>query len=218
MDEVYSSKRYKPTEEILQYGSVNSETIPDEDTFNQVINDYWTWKRDWSKNHGGNLILLDVIAHHDEDSPHAHLREVWGYTDEYGTFCIGKEKGLEQAGVPLPDPSKPEGRFNNRNMTYTKMCREKLHEIFRDYGFEVEDVPLPRRKHKSVDEYKADMERQFFAERESELNAKEEALKQQEQLTVGEIRRKAKEMQAEEDAVKEMSEQEKQRERRLREF
>ena len=66
-----------------------------------------------------------------------------------------QEKALREAGIELPDPSKPEGRYNNRKITFDKMRREMFQEICLKHGLKIEVEPRPQRQmHKSVHEYK----------------------------------------------------------------
>lgn len=54
--------------------------------------------------------------------------------DKDGHFIIAQEKALREAGIELPDPSKPEGRYNNRKITFDKMRREMFQEICLKHG------------------------------------------------------------------------------------
>lgn len=184
MEEVYESNRYKPTEEILQYGCVETINKPTEEDFEDMCVEYAEWLQEWSKEHGGHLQVLDLACHFDESTPHCHLRTIWDYEDEDGIIKIGQEKGMEQAGLSLPDPSKKAGRDNNRSMTFTALCREKWQDICEEHGYEVERVPLPRRGNESVEEYQAERDREaikkaekkaekVFKEREKEISRKE---------------------------------------------
>lgn len=75
--------------------------------------------------------------------------------DKDGHFIIAQEKALREAGIELPDPSKPEGRYNNRKIAFDKMRREMFQEICLKHGLKIEVEPRPQRqKHKSVHEYK----------------------------------------------------------------
>lgn len=173
MEEFYSSKRYQPTEEILQYGNAKSENIPDKKTFIAMVNEYEDWKISWSKSHGNHLHVLDWSGHFDETTPHAHERSIWSYIDEDGVRKISQEKSMELSGLELPDPDQPEGRHNNRGMTWTKMCREKWQDICEAHGFEVERKPLPvKRKNETVEAYQARVNREYFGD----LQAREERL------------------------------------------
>lgn len=59
--------------------------------------------------------------HFDEKTPHVHERAIMDVKDKDGHFIIAQEKALREAGIELPDPSKPEGRYNNRKITLKKV-------------------------------------------------------------------------------------------------
>ena len=173
-EQFYKSKRYKPVEEIYQLG--NKDMHPDDETYEKIIDDFYRWKLDWSESHGGNLIVLSYVNHFDETTPHTHGREVWQAKKD-GIWIVSQELGMEQAGIQLPDPTKPVGRYNNRNMTYTAMCRSKFQEICIEHGFEIETVPIPRKeKHLTVQEYQKSLDRDYFEKREKELLDREQEL------------------------------------------
>lgn len=169
LEDFYNSKRYKPTEEILQYGHAGGD-VPDRDTYEKMTKEYARRKNEWSKQHGNHLHVLDYVNHYDEATPHTHLREIWDYADDEGILRVSQEEAMKRAGLDLPDPSKPEGRYNNRSMTYTKMCREMWQDICEQYGYEVERVPLEngRKKGETV--------AQYHARKGRELEAKEQEL------------------------------------------
>lgn len=173
IEDIYASKRYRPTEEIDQYGYVGGR-VPDRETYNKMMEDFISWKREWSEKNGNHLHVLNYTNHFDESTPHTHSREIWDYT-ENGVVMIGQEKAMELAGLELPDPSKPVGRYNNRGMTYTAMCREKWQDICEQYGYEVEREPLPvKKKSETVDEYQSRVNREYFEAREKDLKKRED--------------------------------------------
>lgn len=169
LEDFYNSKRYRPTEEILQYGHAGGD-VPDRDTYEKMTKEYARRKVEWSKQHGNHLHVLDYANHYDEATPHTHLREIWDYEDDEGTLRVSQEEAMKRAGVDLPDPSKPEGRYNNRSMTYTKMCREMWQDVCEQYGYEVERVPLENGRKKS------ETVAQYHARKGRELEAKEQEL------------------------------------------
>lgn len=176
LKDFYNSKRYKPTEELLQYGHFGGE-VPDRDTYEKMTKEYARRKVEWSKKHGNHLHVLNYANHYDESTPHTHLREIWDYRDDEGILRVSQEEAMKHAGIELPDPSKPEGRYNNRSITYTKMCREMWQDICEEYGYEVERVPLEngRKKHETVAQYHARKGRELEA-KEQELNERDTAL------------------------------------------
>lgn len=176
LEDFYNSKRYKPTEEILQYGHFGGD-VPDKETYEKMTKEYARRKVEWSKQHGNHLHVLDYANHYDEATPHTHLREIWDYKDDEGILRVSQEEAMKRAGLELPDPSEPEGRYNNRSMTYTKICREMWQDICEQYGYEVERVPLEngRKKGETVAQYHARKGRELKA-KEQELEAREREL------------------------------------------
>ena len=82
-----------------------------------------------------------------------HIRRVWDYTDRDGLCRLGQAKALQAAGVPLPDPNKPTGRFNNRKMTFDSMARSWWQECCREQGWDIETDARPDMRHKSKQDY-----------------------------------------------------------------
>jgi hypothetical protein len=153
IDDIYSSKRYQPTEEIIQYGNMNTKNKPTKDDMQKMVGTYVLWLKDWSSNHGNHLHILDATIHMDEASPHCHLRYIWDYEKD-GILTIGQEEAMKQAGLPLPNPKEEVGRHNNRNMEFTKMCRSKWQDICESYGYEVERIPVKQPEHQGKASHK----------------------------------------------------------------
>ena len=99
---------------------------------------------------------------------------------------------MEQAGIELPEPDKPEDRYNYRKMTFDAVCREKWQDIVEDMLQQYADVELDRtidmerKKHRighmGVDNfraYQAAMKRVLKTV--SMVKKKEDTLKQREQ-------------------------------------
>lgn len=187
LEDFYNSKRYKPTEEILQYGHAGGD-VPDKETYEKMTKEYASRKVKWSKQHGNHLHVLDYANHYDEATPHTHLREIWDYKDDEGVLRVSQEEAMKRAGLELPDPSKPEGRYNNRSMTYTKMCREMWQDVCEQFGYEVERVPLEngRKKSETVAQYHARKGRELEA-KEQELTKREDDLSCELLSIVGDI-------------------------------
>jgi len=180
LEDFYNTKRYAPRETILQYGHFGGE-VPDKENFEKMTAEYISRLNEWSEANGGYLHVLDWSNHYDESTPHCHFREVWDYTDENGDLKLGQAEALKRAGVPLPDPTKPESTHNNRTQTYTQMCRKMWQDVCEEFGFEVERVPLynGRKKGETVAEFNARMARENEAKA-KELEAKEQENKKAE--------------------------------------
>lgn len=145
IDDLLNGAKTCPTETILQIG--NKDEFPKSSILQRAVNDLIKYLNNWNSLNGGHYHLLDISLHIDEKTPHVHMRSCWDYIDQDGNPRLGQEKALAQAGVDLPDPSKPVGRYNNRKMTFDAMVRDKWQEILKSKGVELETIPLPRRKH-----------------------------------------------------------------------
>lgn len=141
MDEYRKSPQTCPEEVILQIGKMG-DTIP-ADMMARIIQEQINWEQ---KQFPG-VQVLNVALHMDEQgAPHIHERRAWIYTDKDGNFAISQNRSLEQMGVELPNPNKPRSRFNNRKMTFSRMCREHLLQICREHGLEIEEIPQEKSK------------------------------------------------------------------------
>ena len=151
MDEYRRSPQTCPEEVILQIGKLG-DTIP-ADMMARIIQEQINWEQ---KQFPG-VQVLNVALHMDEQgAPHIHERRAWVYTDKDGNLAISQNKSLEQMGVELPNPNKPRSRFNNRKMTFSRICREHLLQICREHGLEIEDIPQEKSKSgRTLEDYQA---------------------------------------------------------------
>lgn len=151
MDEYRRSPQTCPEEVILMIGKTG-DTIP-ADMMARIIQEQINWEQ---KQFPG-VKVLNVALHMDEQgAPHIHERRAWVYTDRDGNLAISQNKSLEQMGVELPNPNKPRSRFNNRKMTFSRMCREHLLQICREHGLEIEEIPQEKsRSGRTLEDYQA---------------------------------------------------------------
>lgn len=151
MDEYRRSPQTCPEEVILQIGK-RGDTIP-ADMMARIIQEQINWEQQQFP----GVKVLNVALHMDEQgAPHIHERRAWVYTDKNGNFAISQNKSLEQMGVELPNPNKPRSRFNNRKMTFSRMCREHLLQICREHGLEIEEIPQEKsRSGRTLEDYQA---------------------------------------------------------------
>lgn len=151
MDEYRRSSQTCPEEVILQIGKLG-DTIP-ADMMARIIQEQINWEQ---KQFPG-VRVLDVALHMDEQgAPHIHERRAWVYTDKDGNTAISQNKSLEQMGVELPNPNKPRSRFNNRKMTFSRMCREHLLQICKEHGLQIEEIPQEKSKSgRTLEDYQA---------------------------------------------------------------
>lgn len=156
-DDLYTGKLTRPEEQILQIGSKDDQISPE--TFYACVKDYIKGIEDWNRAHGRHMRILSIAIHFDEATPHVHIRRVWEYEGRDGR-TIGQDKALEAAGVPLPDPSKPKGRHNNRKMTFDRDMRDMWLDICERHGLDIDREPVPDMRHKD----KADFIRDQIAQ------------------------------------------------------
>ena len=150
-DQLYEGRLTRPEEMILQVGTQADGIDPAEVA--QAVDRYLDKLDEWDTAHGGHMHILSIALHVDESSPHLHIRRVWDYTDRDGLCRLGQAKALQAAGVPLPDPNKPTGRFNNRKMTFDSMARSWWQECCREQGWDIETDARPDMRHKSKQDY-----------------------------------------------------------------
>ena len=150
-DQLYEGRLTRPEEMILQVGTQADGIDPAE--FAQAVDRYLDKLDEWDTTHGGHMHILSIALHVDEASPHLHIRRVWDYADRDGLTRLGQARALETAGVPLPDPTKPTGRYNNRKMSFDSMARSWWQECCREQGWDIETEARPDMRHKSKQDY-----------------------------------------------------------------
>ena len=160
-----------PEEIILQIGDKDNHPSPE--VFEKCLFHYLKLVNEWNKENGNHIHLLDVAIHNDEATPHAHIRRVIDYIGEDGLRHIGQTKGLEQAGIELPDPTANRSRHNTYKMTFDQMSRDCFQNVCKYYGLDIElEVKEPGRKHiKDKEEYiamKLEQQEQYIKDLEKE--------------------------------------------------
>lgn len=145
-DDLYNGRLTRPEEMILQVGKQADNIDPAE--FAQAVDRYLDKLDEWDTAHGGHMHILSIALHVDESSPHLHIRRVWDYRDRDGLTRLGQARALEAAGVPLPDPTKPTGRYNNRKMSFDSMARGWWQECCHEQGWDIETEARPGMRHK----------------------------------------------------------------------
>lgn len=164
MQDWYESHAKRPEESIIQIGNMHDRI--DVDVLTDVYDDFHDRRAEWLNAHGNPYKLLSSVLHADEASTHIHERKVWQYQDKDGILCIGQERALEQAGIPLPDPNKPRSRYNNRKMTYDSIMRNMLLDICEEHGISINREPIPDQRSKELTDYIREQEEERLKERE----------------------------------------------------
>lgn len=150
IEQVYTSQKTRPEEVILQVGK--REQTVDRETFESLVQVFFKAMNRWNRDHGAPFKTLDTVIHYDESTPHLHWRRVWQYEDK-GCMRIGQTEALRRAGVPLPQPDQPEGRYNCRKMQFDAAVRDLWQRVCQAHDLEIETDPLPARRHEGTEEY-----------------------------------------------------------------
>ena len=133
MDDYRGNEKSCPEETIIQLGKMGDD-IDSKKLFEVVANQVA-----WEQKRFPNARYLDVALHRDEEGQdHIHLRKVWVGHDKAGNEVVGQKKALDEMGVEAPDPEKAISKYNNQKQTYSRVCREHLIEMVREYYPEIE--------------------------------------------------------------------------------
>ena len=136
-DDLRTNSKTCPEETIYQIGDMNMHVDP------KVLADVATEFFDKIRErYGEHVHILDWALHLDENTPHIHERHVFDVVNRYGERQPKQEQALKELGFELPDPSKKEGKFNNRKMSYDAECRKLLMEICKEHGLSIEEEPI----------------------------------------------------------------------------
>jgi len=131
--DLLKDKRTCPEETIYQIGKMGDHVPPD--VLLKVVTDFFV---EMERRFGSHVHILDWALHLDEATPHIQERHVFDCENRYGEICPQQEKALEALGFELPDPTKKQGRHNNRKMTFDSACRAMLFDIAKKHGLHLE--------------------------------------------------------------------------------
>lgn len=165
MKEYMESNKHMPEMTVLQIGNVTDDM--DADKLEECFIDYLEWFNEWSEEHGKPFKVLTAALHVDEATPHIHMTTAWNGKDKYGNTIANRSNALERAGISLPDPDKKETRTNNRNVTFTRICREKWYDICEEHGISIDREPIPNQKGKDKGDYVRDREKDYMSRSEA---------------------------------------------------
>lgn len=181
MDEYRKSEKTCP-EETLFYIGDRKQPI-DRKTFKAIIDEQIAWEAKTFP----QVVTLNVALHVDEEdengvpsADHVHKRSVWIAHDENGNLIVNQNKALKEMGIERPDPSKPENRFNNAKITYSKMVRQHFIELCKSYGIEI--IEEPREKSKSglsMEKYKSQQITKELEEKSKQISEQQQNLENQ---------------------------------------
>lgn len=174
MEDWYENQNMCPEEMIFQIGnkSVGQPTY-------EKIQTILTKFMQWSRGKYPQVHFLTSGYHADEHSDHFQIRQVYIGHDKDGNPVPVQNQCLLEMGVPLPDPSKKESKYNNRKVTYSKICRDKLFEIAKEMGLELIEEPREKgRSGREMDEVKTEGIRKDMEKARQQAEKAQEELKE----------------------------------------
>lgn len=132
---------------------------------------------------GKNVKIIDWALHVDEGTPHIHERHVFVWENQYGEVCPKQEKALEEIGFELPDPSKKQGKNNNRKMVFDDYMRHHFIMKCHKFGIEVESEAIyGGRQYLEKQDYIIQKQQEKIAEKELKIKELEEKILDSETL------------------------------------
>lgn len=180
MEQIISSPRFAPREEILSIGNFTNQ-CQDEEAFIDAVDRYVQ-----ELQHRFPYIrILNYSVHRDEEvrsqstdtngniseiqseksNVHAHIRSCFVYLNEDGDFEPNQNQALAAMKIEPPNPDGKIDRYNNRISTMTSQCRTLFHEIAMEHGFSIEtEVESPGKKTLNKQEYLAHVLKKETAE------------------------------------------------------
>ena len=133
-EDIRHNRKTCPEETIYQFGCNGSGATSEQ--LMAIVMEFMDW---FTEQYGERVHIIDWAMHLDERTAHIQERHVFDCINEYGEIEPQQERALEQLGIPLPNPEKEQGRNNNRKMTFDAVNRQKLIEIAKEHGLEIEE-------------------------------------------------------------------------------
>ncbi len=137
MDDLRTNKMTCPEETVYQIGNIDG-TV-DYGVLLEVAAEFFNTIQE---RYGDHVHILNWSLHLDESTPHIHERHVFDVINKYGERQPKQEQALKEMGFELPDPSKKQGKFNNRKMSYDAECRKLFLAICHKHGLQIEEEPI----------------------------------------------------------------------------
>ena len=134
IEDLLEGKKTCPEETIFQFGKEGIGATPE-----QLLDIFTAFKQQFEERYGKHVHMLDWAMHCDETTVHIQERHCFDYVNKYGEVEPKQEKALALMGIPLPQPDKPPGRYNNRKITFDAMNRLMLIEIAKAHGLDIEE-------------------------------------------------------------------------------
>ncbi len=135
-EDLRKDKRTCPEETVYQMGTLGDSESPE--VLCQIATEFFA---EFDVRFGEQIHILDWALHLDEGTPHIQERHVFDCKNKYGEIAPQQEKALEALDIPLPDPDRPKGKYNNRKMVFDDICRTMLFDICKAHGVYLDEEP-----------------------------------------------------------------------------
>lgn len=166
VEDLLKSKKTCPEETIYQIGTIEESVSPE--LLLQIVNEFFG---EMETRFGSHVHILNWALHLDEGTPHIQERHVFDCKNKYGELEPKQDKALEELGIPLPDPSKPKSKYNNRKQTFDAICRDLLFDICEKHGLKLEREPsYGGRGYLEKQDYIIEKQKQTIATKKQELS------------------------------------------------
>lgn len=176
--DLLNDKRTCPEETIYQIGNIDS-SVEYFDLY-CICQEFFDFVE---RLFGKNVKIIDWALHVDEGTPHIHERHVFVWENQYGELCPKQEKALEEIGFELPDPSKKQGKNNNRKMVFDDYMRHHLIMKCHKFGIEVESEAIyGGRQYLEKQDYIIQKQQEKIVEKEQKIKELEEKILDSETL------------------------------------
>lgn len=176
--DLLNDKRTCPEETIYQIGNIDS-SVNYFDLY-CICQEFFDFIE---RLFGKNVKIIDWALHVDEGTPHIHERHVFVWENQYGELCPKQEKTLEEIGFELPDPSKKQGKNNNRKMAFDDNMRHHFIMKCHKFGIEVESEAIyGGRQYLEKQDYIIQKQQEKIAEKELKIKELEEKILDSETL------------------------------------
>ena len=201
-EDIRHNRKTCPEETIYQFGCNGNGATSEQ--LMAIVTEFMDW---FAEQYGERVHIIDWAMHLDERTAHIQERHVFDCINEYGEVEPQQERALDQLGIPLPNPEKEQGRNNNRKMTFDAVNRQKLIEIAKEHGLEIEEeVKYGGRPYLEKQDYIIQKQQETMVEQAAVINEQQAVITEQQAVITAkdtELERKNKALSEKDEALKE---------------
>jgi hypothetical protein len=179
IEQYYSQVRTAPIEMILEIGNFKHGYISQKTLGNITSSTYKQIKKKYPQ-----CLMLDIDFHGDEiySGDHAHARFLFYAHDKDGNLIVNQNQSFKEMNIDRPDMSKPQSRFNNPKMQFTKDFRDTFIEVCKSYNLDIITEPKEPNSRKTRTQYEYEHNKELIeqqANKISNMQAQQEDLQKQ---------------------------------------